>query len=642
VHPEDRNRMLIMIMLAGAAMLIMSHYMNRGEQQGGPTTTSQAPEQPSTAVAQPPAQPVPAATDIRQEGDIRPVVVTTDSLVVRLSPVGASVEKLELPGYHKNRGETAPLLLLNSADPAEGRGYTGPRRSLVLRGFKANTGAIDFENWPFRLESDDDRLAGQEGTRRIVFRARRGTVEVVKTYLFRRSGFDIELGVAVTNHAAERDSLEYRLIGPAGMLPDEPKLEPGALTAKLAGRGSVTDDMEFRELVAADAPDTSLDRQNLSQNRTEWAALRGRFFGVILAPLDPETTIKAFAEPLDQEQPDKSRRNMAVGVEVRTLVIDPGRAESRGFLLRAGPMIAEQLEAYEVRATGREPVNRGMIKTITFSWSLFDRPARWMLSLLEWSRNAIGNYGWGIVLMTLIVKLCLHPLQRKGMIVMQRNQDKMQALAPKMKELQEQYKDDQAKLQQAMMRLYKEEGFNPAGMALGCLPMMLQMPVWIALYGSIMGAFGLRQAEFLWIGDLSRPDTIVHFSFWPHDLNLLPILYAGLMAAQSFMTPLPADPQQRQQAWMMRFLPLMFFFFFYSLSSAFVLYFVTNGALGILETWMIKKQIARAKAREAAKSGAPGAAAGPAGKDAPKPAPVTDPAAFWAKEAEDKLGKGRK
>jgi YidC/Oxa1 family membrane protein insertase len=638
--PKNKNWMMMIIVFA-MVIIVMQLVMRPRGPQNGSGGDGTAKSGTDSGAAKPRAEAPPSApTDIRLEGAPKPVEVTTDEFSVRLSTTGASIESLALLKHHWNKNEAKPLVLLDSALAADD---LGPRRSMVLREFR---GGADFEHWPFQLERDDGAFVGTPAARTVVFRARSGDVEVGKAYVFPKAGFDITLHVTVTNRGKEAGDFDYKLLGAAGLNPDEPSSGWMSITAKLAGRNALDADMEFRNVAAGDAPDEKPDRLLLSKNRVEWAALRGRFFSAILAPTDPAGAITAFAEPLDPKVADKKLRNLAVGLKSKSARLEPGGRDSRSFLLRAGPQRAEDLEKYAAPAPGGqgEPVSRNMVAAVDFSYDWFARPARWMLMLLEWSRGLIGNYGWGIILMTLIVKIALHPLQRKGTMLMQSNQEKMQAMAPKLKELQEQYKDDQAKLQQAMMRLYKEEGFHPASMALGCLPMMLQMPVWIALYGAIRGAFGLRQAGFLWIGDLSRPDTLwtMHFGSTEVNLNLLPVLYAGLTAAQSFMTPLPADPQQRQQAWMMRFVPLMFFFIFYSMPSAFVLYFVTNGVLGISETWWIKKQMARAKAREAALAVAAGTAPAATGKDAPKPAPITDPAAFWAQEGEEKRGKGKK
>jgi YidC/Oxa1 family membrane protein insertase len=173
--------------------------------------------------------------------------------------------------------------------------------------------------------------------------------------------------------------------------------------------------------------------------------------------------------------------------------------------------------------------------------------------------------------------------------------------------------------------------------------MLLQMPVFFALYGAIRGAFEFRQAPFLYVSDLSRPDALLPLPFWPHQFNLLPILYAGLMLVQSFMTPLPKEAQARQQAVMMRFMPMMFFLFIYRMPSAFVLYFTASSIIGLIESWIIKRQL-KAETAAAEAAGGNGNGKPPAAEADGKPSepvPPPDPKAFWQSEGEKKIGQGK-
>ena len=648
MNPEDRRRWLLMIVVFAAALLFLQMYSARQAQQR-PQPATEEPPRPGPGEAAPPEKAWLTAP-IKHDGAPLPVEVQTDEMKVTLSTTGASVAGLELLNYHPTWKSTEPLPVLGElARDRQDR----PRRSLVLAEFR---GGLDFEHWPFKLQSDDGPFTGAKPTRTIVFVGRQGDIEVRKVYTFSKAGFDIGMAVTVINCGGERQTLDYRLLGGAGIIPDQPPSAWMTITAKLAGRDSPAADMEFRNVTAVEAAKLKPEKLALSKARTEWAALRGRFFAAILVPQDPTQAIEAFAEPLDAAEQDPKKKSLAVGLKCNSFTLEPpadgkpGGGDTRSYFLRVGPQKAEMLEAYFAPEGGRQ-LSRDLVAAVDFGWNWFARASRWMLRLLQWSHGRVANYGLAIVLMTLIIKVALHPLQRKGTMTMQKNQEKMQAMAPKLKVIQEQYKDDPAKLQAAQMRLYKEEGFNPAGFAVGCLPMLFQAPVFIALYGAIRGAFDLRQAGFLWVHDLSLPDTLFGFNlnlhFWQFhvDFNLLPILYGSLQALQSFSQPMPVDPQQKTNAWMMRFMPLMFFFIFYSMPSGFVLYFAVSATLGFGETWMIKKLMARAKARAAAGGGAAPAAPGPpaeGAKPAEKPAPVTDAKAFWAKEAEKKLGKPKK
>lgn len=633
---QERNNWLLILVLVCSGMLFFNFWQQqqqRREEAGQQQSSPQAPAAPPAGGDRKPSPELPADVPLKE------IEVRTDEMAVKLSSLGASIEKLDLLKYRFATGMTDPLPVLDSSPARDG---SGPRRSMVLRDFGDG---LDFERWPFRLERDDGGFAGEPLSRVIVFSAAQGDVEVRKTYTFRPAGFDIDLAVTVTNRGARDLTVNYKLIGASRIRPDEPPGLFPPVSAKLAGRDQPDAGLETRTVAAAEGPNLKRKKPEklaLSKKYTEWAALRARYFGAILMPRDPSRSIEAFAEPTDMDETDNYLMNLAVGLRCTSFQLRPRESATQDYRLRVGPQDAAQLEAYvheDEKKTSRELV--GAVDFSAFYWDWFSKPSRWLVWLLNRLQSLVGNYGVAIFLLTLVIKLALHPLQRKGQIIMSRSQEQMQSLAPKLKALQEQHKNDPSKLHAAQMRLYKEEGVNPAGFALGCLPMVIQMPVWIALYGAIRGAFELRQEHFLWVADLSRPDTVWAFGFWPGQLNILPIVYAGLMVLQSFAQPLPADPQARQQQMMMRFMPLIFFVFIYKLPSAFVLYFASNAVLGYLETLLVKKQIARMKAREAAKAASAGEPpAGEKAADAP-PAPV-DPKAFWASEGERKRGKGGK
>jgi YidC/Oxa1 family membrane protein insertase len=179
----------------------------------------------------------------------------------------------------------------------------------------------------------------------------------------------------------------------------------------------------------------------------------------------------------------------------------------------------------------------------------------------------VKHWGWAIVLLTLSVKVVLYPLTHASYKSMAR----MKALAPKMEKLKAQYGDDKAKLQQAMMAMYREEKVNPVG---GCLPMLLQIPVFIGLYWALLGSVELRQAHFLWITDLSRPDPYY----------ILPVILAITMFLQTFLNPPAADPVQAK---MMRIMPLAFSVMFFFFPAGLVVYWLVNNILTMSQQWYV-------------------------------------------------------
>jgi len=202
------------------------------------------------------------------------------------------------------------------------------------------------------------------------------------------------------------------------------------------------------------------------------------------------------------------------------------------------------------------------------TWRVF---CEWLLSLLNIINKFTHNYGAAIILMTILVRLLLLPITRKSAESMRR----MQALQPRLKEIQAQFKDDPQKMQRETMRLYGEHKVNPLS---SCLPMFIQLPVFVALFTVLRSAVGLRYAGFLWISDLSAPENLFKDSLG-FGLNILPILMAATMGLQSYLTPSAGDPSQQRM--MMIFMPVMMLFMFYSFPSALSLYWTTSQLLGI-------------------------------------------------------------
>lgn len=215
--------------------------------------------------------------------------------------------------------------------------------------------------------------------------------------------------------------------------------------------------------------------------------------------------------------------------------------------------------------------------TKVIEYGRFTFIARPMFNFLNWLHGYIGNWGWSIVVLTLIIRLILFPLSYKGMLSM----NKLKDLAPKMKELQEKYKDDKQKLQMHMMDLYKKNGANPMG---GCLPILLQIPVFFAIYRVLLNAIELKGAEWaLWIHDLSLKDPYY----------ILPITMGILMFLQQKITPTTfTDPMQEK---MMKFLPLIFTVFFVMFPAGLTLYWTVNNFCSIIQQYVINKAFARHK-----------------------------------------------
>ena len=211
----------------------------------------------------------------------------------------------------------------------------------------------------------------------------------------------------------------------------------------------------------------------------------------------------------------------------------------------------------------------------------------WCLSLIV---MVVRNYGVAVVVLTVLIKLALHRLTFKQQASMM----KMQQLAPQVKALQEQYKNNRQQLGMKQMELYKKHGVSPFG---GCLPMLLQIPIFIALYQCFSHSAEMRGESFLWVNDLTLPDLVFGFSSpWLSwlTINPLPLMYIAATIWMSFSTKMPTggDPQQEQIAKMMRWLPVIFGVIFYNMPAGLVLYFTVNAILSTIEMRLVKRKLA--------------------------------------------------
>ncbi|MBO7483266.1 MAG: YidC/Oxa1 family insertase periplasmic-domain containing protein [Kiritimatiellae bacterium] len=226
----------------------------------------------------------------------------------------------------------------------------------------------------------------------------------------------------------------------------------------------------------------------------------------------------------------------------------------------------------------------GMKDVMEFGmWRWICYPVVWTLNLFN---GWIPNYGVAIILLTILVRLLFWPLTHKSTVGMK----KMQEIQPLMKEIQARYKDNPQRMQQETWALYKEHKVNPMS---SCLPMLIQIPVFIALFNVLRSAVELRYAPFLWIGDLSEPEGLFASWFPFGGLNILPILMAATMALQSALTPSAGD--KSQQKMMMVFMPIMMLFMFYSFPSALSLYWTLSQVMSIVQMWMIRRSTQKAQ-----------------------------------------------
>ncbi|CAN5529382.1 membrane protein insertase YidC [soil metagenome] len=300
----------------------------------------------------------------------------------------------------------------------------------------------------------------------------------------------------------------------------------------------------------------------------DWAGMSNQFFTTLVTPLDAKAS-EVWGRRFEMPGADG---HTTLGVEgamgMPAFEIAPGQTHALRLQIYAGPKLYNRLA--RLNHDEAAIMNFGMWKLVSEA----------LLNFMNLLHGWVKDYGVAIILLTACVKGVLWPLQNKA----NRSMRKMSALAPKMQELREKFKDDPTKMNQEVMKLYKDHGVNPVG---GCLPMLIQIPIFFGFFTMLGQAAELRNASFLWISDLSQPDTVAYLPGFNFPINLLPIL----MGASSFwlmrMTPNTGDAMQRR---ILMFMPLIFLIFCYNFAAALALYYTTQNLFTILQLWVNKRQ----------------------------------------------------
>jgi len=316
--------------------------------------------------------------------------------------------------------------------------------------------------------------------------------------------------------------------------------------------------------------------QSSIENETEsleYAGVSNQFFATVLKPAEPYNS-GVWAKGREIKLPDsgeKARNAVRAGVRLPASVINPGGETTLSYRLFMGPKDNQMLR--KMGDGFGDVMNYGM-----FSW--FSQGLNWVLHKIHGVIGKVSNkwsWGFAIILLTLVVRGAMWPLQNKSTRTMKR----MSKLQPEIKKLKEKYADDPNRQNQETMKLYKKFHINPMG---GCLPLFVQLPIFFGFYRMLQYAVELRDQGFLWVGDLSQPDTIANIAGVP--INLLPILMGLSSFGQIAMTPKTGDKMQQR---IMMMMPLMFFFFCYNFAAALALYWTTSNLFAIGQTWLMSK-----------------------------------------------------
>lgn len=464
------------------------------------------------------------------------VEVVTDVLDIRIDPQGGDIVYAALPEHKYSRDSQRPFVLLSDN---ETRSYVA-KSGLQLEGHQGRIGFTP-DQTSYRLEEGSDTLTVDLATEI-------NNVEVIKRFSFERDSYAINVSYHLANNSDT--PVTARFIGQLAR-DNSPDPSSGVAMGMNSYLGVAYSSPETR-YEKIDFEDIQEGKFNNRDAQGGWVAIIQHYFA------------SAWAPPQDQQNlyyasTDSRDRNVAAFAGP-THSLNAGDEAVLNATLFVGPKIQEYLEA----------VAPHLELTVDFGWLWFiANPLFWLLDNIH---DVLGNWGWSIVVLTLVVKLILFPLSAKAY----KSMAKMRKLGPEMQRLKEQYGSDRQKMSQEMMKFYQKEKINPLG---GCLPILIQMPVFIALYWMLLESVELRHAPFMfWIDDLSVKDPYF----------VLPILMGASMFVQQLLNPTPPDPMQAK---IMKMLPVIFTFFFLWFPAGLVIYWVVNNIVSILQQWIITRKI---------------------------------------------------
>ncbi|HEY4415124.1 MAG TPA: membrane protein insertase YidC [Verrucomicrobiae bacterium] len=318
-----------------------------------------------------------------------------------------------------------------------------------------------------------------------------------------------------------------------------------------------------------------------------WAAAHNQFFALLAMTPTNQPAQQVVAHPIElpqfagAEQSPFSPRGIETALVYPAQTLTVNSSVTRSITLFAGPKEFRTLSLIGEQFQNRADLAMNFGTGYMSFWGVGTFFAKLLLSGMNWLHDITSmSYGWAIVTITLLMRAAFWPLTAASM----RSAKKMQALAPEVKALKEKYKDDQQKFTQKQMELWKKNKVNPMS---GCLPMLIQMPVFFGFLAMIRCAIELRGAHWLWVADLTKPDTIFMIPSLNFPFNLLPLLMVGAMVWQAHLQPASPgmDPSQQK---MMRYMPLIFLLFLYNYSSGMALYMTVSTLAGVLQTKLTK------------------------------------------------------
>ncbi len=524
-----------------------------------PTDASvpQASATPASTASAPAAAEAPLALPATAPAQGQRVRVETDVLRADIDLAGAVLSRAELLQQRVAPDWTAAGLVSLVTGKKQDRDANvvllevSPNRVYVAQSGLIGGAELPTHRTPFvRLDGPTKLEAGQDKLE-VKFAAESGGVRLTKTYTFHRGQYAIDVRHDIENigQAQVQPSVYLQLMRDG----NKPEGESG-MYYTFTGPAVYSEAAKFQKLDFADIEKRKQSHVTSADNG--WISMIQHYF------------VSAWVPPAGSARENYSRavdKNLyTVGTISPLAALAPGASVSFQSTLYVGPQVQRELET----------IAPGLELVVDYGWLTFiAKPLFWLLQFLH---GLVGNWGWAIVLLTILIKAAFYPLSAASY----KSMAKMKEVTPRLMKLREQYGDDKQKLNVAMMELYKTEKINPLG---GCLPILVQIPVFIALYWVLLASVEMRnQPWMLWVKDLATPDP------W----FILPLLMMGTMWIQFKLNPTPPDPVQAK---VMAVMPFIFGVMFFMFPAGLVLYWLVNNILSIAQQWYVTKQIAKAK-----------------------------------------------
>ena len=484
----------------------------------------------------------------KKDEPARTITVDNSKYTVKISEEGAGIVSFVLKKYFENIKPNAKRKEL----------LTQQQHLNTLTLFFENQSLKDLDQAKFQAITDTDKINIKNRNYQLSFIKNTAEgIQIKKTFTFQPDSYLIDLDVTIQN--------------------DSNKTLSDQLGLKLA---TIRKDSNSSRSYAFEGPSTFIDGKlkqvkikkdsppDIPSGKIQWIAIEDRYFMTSLIAKEPYKSRMRIK--IDQGK----LLNEYIGPKIE---IENGRSKNFKYAIFFGPKKQDLLKK----------LNYNLSQVIHFG--IFDFLAKPFLWFLNFIYSIIPNYGVSIIILTILTKILLWPLGNKSY----KSMNQMKRLQPLMQEIREKYKNDKTKMNQEMMGLYRTYKINPLG---GCLPMIVQIPVFFALYRMLYQAIELRHAPFIWwINDLSAPDRLFHFDFSipmmqpPYGIPVLTIIMGASMLLQQKMSPPPGDPAQAK---MMMIMPIVFTVIFINFSSGLVLYWLVSNLLSIGQQYYIQKKYA--------------------------------------------------